>query len=231
MLLLPLSCQCVKNHFVIAKLLISNSTESRIREIQKVITDAKLTAMHPDLLYFSSDSKLGITEARKIKEHFSLKPYSGKGRAVVLEDASQLTDEAQNALLKTLEELPEYALFILGADSDSKLLPTIISRCQVERLQATGDSGQGENYKEDIENLLNSTVEQRFEYIEKLKDREEFLHSLLEYFHQTLILHPRGGNVNPDFLKELLQAEQWQNQNVNIRAILEYLMLSLPSKV
>lgn len=207
---------------MIARLLIG-SRENRIQKIMSFLEEAGLKNLHPDLLYFDSDSKLGIAEARKIKDHFSLKPYSAKGRAVALEDATALTPEAQNALLKILEELPEHGLFILGADSETKLLPTVISRCQVERVQGTGDREQKENYIEDIEKLLKASIEERFEYIEKLKDREEFFHFLIVYFHQKL-------PANFNFTKELLQAEEWQKQNVNIRAILEYLMLVMPQK-
>lgn len=209
---------------MIARLLIG-SREERIEKIKSFLERSGFKNPHPDLLYFDPDSKLGIAEARKIKEFFSLKPYSGKGRAVILEEASDLTTEAQNALLKTLEELPEHALFILGAVSDAKLLPTVLSRCQITRLQDTGYSEQ-KDYKEDIEKLLNFTTPERFEYIEKLKDREGFLKSLVQYFHKNARLHPWG--VNGSFLKELLQAEEWQKQNVAIRAILEYLMLVMP---
>ena len=159
-------------------------------------------------------------EARKVKEHFSLKPYSAKGRVVVLEDASKLTPDAQNALLKTLEELPEEGIIILGADSESKFLPTVLSRCQIEIL-TTNYEQRTTNFSEDIERLLTSSIGDRFEYIEKLKDRQEFLKALLNYFHQKL-------PVYNDFTKELLQAEEWAKSNVNIRGILEYLMLVMP---
>ncbi len=212
---------------MIARLLIG-PRENRIEKIKSFLEEAGLKNPHPDLLYFSSDSKLGIAEARKMKEHFSLKPYSGKGRAVILEDASRLTDEAQNALLKTLEELPETALFILGADSDSKLLPTVVSRCEITILPRWNHDSTPEVEVKEIEKLLESSIAERFEYIEKLKDREEFFHALIAYFHKNLASHLEGGNVN--FLKELLQAEDWQKQNVNIRAILEYLMLVMPQK-
>ncbi len=217
---------------MIAKLLISPSVEQRIEEIEKILIQVGLKNPHPDLLYFPSDSKLGIEQARKIKEHFSLKPYSAKGRGVVLEDASQLTPEAQNALLKTLEELPTSSLFILGANSDSKLLPTVISRCQIESLQEApeGKVDSKQNYLEDIEKLLVSDIKQRFEYVEELKDRQEFLQALVKYFHQDLSVHPGGGHSNLEFLEELLQAEEWAKQNVNIRGILEYLMLVMPQK-
>ena len=211
---------------MIARLLIGPK-ENMLEKIKGFLEEVGLKNPHPDLLYFDLDSKLGIAEARKIKEFFSLKPYSGKGRAVILEDATNLTPEAQNALLKTLEELPENALFILCANSDAHLLPTVLSRCQIINLSSNFQAPSSK-FSQDIEKLLTASIEERFEYIEKLKDREEFFHSLLNYFHQNLASHLEGGNVN--FVKELLQAEKWQKQNVNLRAILEYLMLVMPQK-
>lgn len=221
---------------MIAKLLISPSLEIRVGEIEKVLQGFNLFPNHPDLLYFSNESKIGIAEARKIKEHFSFKSFNGKVRGVVLENAVSLTDEAQNALLKTLEELPEDGLFILGADSDSKLLPTVVSRCEIVILnsfQNLTNEKMLNQVHHDIEELLESSIEKRFEYIAELKDRKEFLHALVWYFHQKLnepATHARSNLTNLN-LKELLRAEEWANQNVNTRAILEYLMLVIPSKM
>ncbi len=218
---------------MIARLLISPSPERIKEEIQKSLAShlrgVKLS--HPDLLYIKTGEKLGIAEARKIKDHFSLKPYSAKGRIVIIEDAGILTTEAQNALLKTLEELPQEAMLILGASSDANLLPTILSRCQIIHLKNptspinptlhVPQMGK-EVESNDIEKLLSATIEDRFGYIEKLKNKEEFLKAMLLYFHQDL---PN----NKEFLTKLLQTEEWAKQNVNIRAILEYLMLEMPS--
>ncbi len=198
---------------MIARLLIA-PLPSRITEINKIIDISK---NHPDLLYYPAHSKLGIQEARKIKEHFSLKPYSAKGRTVVLEDASCATIEAQTALLKTLEELPQDGLFILGADSESPFLPTVLSRCEIVRIK--NYELRIKSYDEDIEKLLQSTIAERFEYVEKLKYKEDFLKAMVNYFHQK---------QDMAYLKELLRSEEWAKQNVNIRAILEYLMLVMP---
>lgn len=216
---------------MIAKLLISPNLEDRKKEIANQLAShiGSGNTDHPDILYFPADSKLGIEQARKIKEHFSFKPYQAQGRAVVLEDASSLTIEAQNALLKTIEELPENSLLILSATSDAQLLPTIISRCEIIHPVNNKRSTSEVEQSDEIEKLLDSTIEERFEYIEKLKEKEEFLQALVKYFHHNLPSHISSGNVN--FLKELLQAEKWQKQNVNIRAILEYLMLVMPSKL
>lgn len=216
---------------MIARLLISASLDKRVEEIKKILSENNLPPNHLDLLYFPNDSKLGIVEAKKIKDHFSLKPYSAKGRGVVLEDGSSLTIEAQNALLKTIEELPKDSLFIMGADSESKLLPTILSRCQIINLGSEKYNSYKyyNSYTKDLEYLLKATTEQRFEYIERLKEKEEFLHSLVKYFHQNLRSHLTSGNT--EFLKELLRSEQWTKHNVNVRAILEYLMLVMPNKL
>ncbi len=214
---------------MIARLLISSTHQNLLDEINKILNQAGLSNPHPDLLTFTFESKLGMPEARKIKEHFSLKPYSAKGRAVILEDATNLTPDAQNALLKTLEELPEEGIIILGASSDAKFLPTILSRCEIVILNSFQDLKEmPEQVRHDIEELLKSDIETRFEYIEKLKDRGEFLKFMVHYFHQQLPSHLTNNNTN--FLKELLQAEQWAEANVNIRGILEYLMLVMPGK-
>lgn len=220
---------------MIARLLISASSEARVEETNKILSRANLKKTHPDVLYLEQSEKLGIAEARLIKQHFALKPYSAKGRVVVLEDASNLTIEAQNALLKTLEEPPKEAMLILGAPSDANLLPTIISRCEVVILTLNLIQGfqdpveMPKQVRHDIEKLINSNMEDRFEYVANLKEKEQFLRALTYFFRDKLLHKPNKETAQ--FLKELLQAEKWAKQNVNIRAILEYLMLSIPSKL
>lgn len=219
---------------MIARLLISSSIQSRIGKIDKLLSEADLKKNHPDVLYFKETDKLGIEQAREIKQHFSLKPYSALGRAVIIENAAVLTIEAQNALLKTLEEPPAEAILILGASSDANLLPTILSRLEIIHLDTTNIDtlAYNSNYAEDLNKLLSSSIEERFKYVEKLKERQEFLHAMIYFFRQKMIeptTPQRPGLAKlKDFLRELLQTEQWAKQNVNIRAILEYLMLKMP---
>ncbi len=186
--------------------------------------EAGVSNPHPDLLYLDSTQKLGIEQARKIKESLSLKPYSLKGKVIILEDASSLTDQAQNSLLKTLEELPKNALFIMGAASDANFLPTILSRCRIVKI----DSG-ATSYKPniDIENLTEADTAGRFEYIEKLKDRPKFLSDLVIFFREKMVNNPKNSQTTK-FIKQLVSAQEWAAANVNTRAILEYLMLVMP---
>ncbi len=78
---------------------------------------------------------LGIDSVRAWQGDITLKPYEAHRRVFILDDAERLTDAAANAMLKTLEEPPPYAVIILIAHTDGDLLPTIASRCRVLRLR------------------------------------------------------------------------------------------------
>ncbi|MCL4366062.1 ATP-binding protein, partial [Patescibacteria group bacterium] len=220
---------------MIARLLICPDVKKIQEDIQKTLRLhlEGVNVNHPDVLYFKTGNKLGITEARAIKEYFSLKPYSIKGRVVILEDVSQITIESQNALLKTIEELPSEAILILGTSSDANLLPTILSRCETKYLDsANNKTTYPAKYTEDLEKLLSCNITGRFEYVEKLKEKEEFLF-FLTYTFREMLYNPKPDVAKLEvtkFLNELLQAEKWAKQNVNIRAILEYLMLVIPGR-
>lgn len=214
---------------MVAKILIASDLAVRQKEINQFLNLHLKGAgvNHPDLIYFPADAKLGISEAKKIKEHFAFKPIRAGGKVAVLEDASTLTTVAQNTLLKTLEELPENGLVILGADSDSYFLPTILSRCQIIRIPEVSSYSTPEvDLKKEIIKLLGSSLEERFKYIEKLEERGEFLDGLIIFFRDQLITNPKPSVTQ--FLNTLIEAKKWLKQNVNQRAILEYLMLKLP---
>ncbi|MDO8495497.1 MAG: hypothetical protein Q7S32_03175 [bacterium] len=82
----------------------------------------------PDLLMMNSESGLGIEEVRKVKNFLSLRPYAGRFRVVLIDEAERLGVEAGNALLKVLEEPPVSALILLVTSSARAVLATIFSR-------------------------------------------------------------------------------------------------------
>ena len=73
--------------------------------------------------------ELGIGEIRSVTNQSHLKPYEGASRVFIFEDAETMSEEAANALLKTLEEPPPQTLLILLTSQEDRLLPTIKSRC------------------------------------------------------------------------------------------------------
>lgn len=196
---------------MVAKILISQDAKIKQQAVDELLNGLKVKKGHPDLLYFEPEEKLGIAQARNIKDFLSIKPFQSESKVVVLEDASRMTVEAQNALLKTLEELPKKTTFILASSTDANFLPTVLSRCEVRYL-----SNQLPDVNLDIEKLINSSLEDRFALIEKCKDRDKLFKNLVAYSAS----HPEDVN-----LKAVLEAEKWAAANGNIRAILEYLML------
>ena len=83
-----------------------------------------------DLIEIDAASNRGIDEIRELRERVRFTPSRGKYKVFVIDEAHQLTKEAFNALLKTLEEPPAHAIFILATTEPYKMLPTILSRVQ-----------------------------------------------------------------------------------------------------
>lgn len=84
---------------------------------------------HIDVIEIDGASNRGIDEVRSLKERVNLAPTFGRYRVFIIDEAHMLTQEAFNALLKTLEEPPERTVFILATTDPQKLPLTIISRC------------------------------------------------------------------------------------------------------
>ncbi len=91
-------------------------------------------AQFPDLHIVElqpGESQITIDQVRELQRGLSLAPYEGRWRVAVLLDLHAANDEAQNALLKTLEEPPPRVVLVVTARSAEALLPTIVSRCEV----------------------------------------------------------------------------------------------------
>lgn len=83
-----------------------------------------------DLVEIDAASNRGIDEIKNLRENVRFGPTTGKYKVYLIDEAHMLTKEACNAFLKTLEEPPPYAIFILATTEPHRLLPTIISRTQ-----------------------------------------------------------------------------------------------------
>lgn len=83
-----------------------------------------------DVIEIDGASNRGIDNIRQIKDTVAYMPMSGKYKIYIIDEVHMLTNEASNALLKTLEEPPEHVIFILATTEPHKVLPTIKSRCQ-----------------------------------------------------------------------------------------------------
>ncbi len=78
---------------------------------------------------------LKVEQIRTVRQSLTLKPYQGKYRVALFLRFQEANANAQNALLKTLEEAPKHVILILTADTAEQLLPTIVSRCEILHLR------------------------------------------------------------------------------------------------
>ncbi|HEY4387588.1 MAG TPA: DNA polymerase III subunit gamma/tau [Ktedonobacteraceae bacterium] len=83
-----------------------------------------------NVIEIDAASNRGIDSIRELRDKVMMPPATGKYKVYILDEAHMLTTEAFNALLKTLEEPPPHAIFVLATTDVHKLLPTVISRCQ-----------------------------------------------------------------------------------------------------
>ncbi|PPE04793.1 DNA polymerase III subunits gamma and tau [Entomoplasma ellychniae] len=86
---------------------------------------------NPDIIEMDAASNNGVDEIRDIKNNVSTLPLIGKYKVYIIDEVHMLTKAAFNALLKTLEEPPKHAIFILATTEYSRIPATIISRCQI----------------------------------------------------------------------------------------------------
>ena len=102
-----------------------------------------LTDNHPDVIYVTHEKpgSIGVDDIREqINDTIMIRPYSGNYKIYIVDEAEKMTVQAQNALLKTIEEPPSYAVLILITANPDAFLPTILSRCVQLKLKPLRDS-------------------------------------------------------------------------------------------
>lgn len=85
---------------------------------------------HPDIIELDAASNNKVEDIREILEQVPYAPIIGKYKIYIIDEVHMLTDQAFNALLKTLEEPPAHVIFILATTDPQKIIPTVLSRCQ-----------------------------------------------------------------------------------------------------
>jgi DNA polymerase-3 subunit delta' len=219
-----------------ANLVCGSSVKKRREKIEDLLRDLDpnlLKEDHPDLLQIEKKrgkSGISIRRSREVIKFLATKPYNSPYKAVVIRSADSLTSQAQNALLKTLEEPPEYAVIILSVKKEQSLLPTVISRCKIFKV-AEDDLFLDLTGKTPLKEIISSDVGQKLRIAQEIgeRDREEVVdlleHWIREERHEMLENenYLKAGNIEKlsSFLKDI------EETNVNARLALETLFLKL----
>ncbi len=141
---------------------------------------------HPDITAVAAlDGKkfLSVDQIRELRADAFVKAHSASHRVFIIEDAERMNEQAQNALLKVLEEPPQNVIFILLTPSKTVLLDTIISRCVLLSITTAGvDSAHCDRANKFIDLLLSGSEYDMLKLLTPLeksrRDTEEFFSTL-----------------------------------------------------
>lgn len=157
---------------------------------------------HSDYFEINKDSteSIKIDEIRNMQEKIIERPITSSKKVYVINNAENMTVEAQNCLLKTLEEPPEFITIILVANNENTILPTIKSRC-------TKVAFTEENTKE-----LSEEDKQRYETLEKIFGNIEKYKSI-DLLNKIDVLYKDKDNIfeNLDFINIILIKKAKEN--------------------
>ena len=143
---------------------------------------------HPDLVWVRSEGAfIKLDQIRNLKQRLAFRPFEGKWRIVIIEEAQNLREEAGNSLLKLLEEPPKQNLFLLTTLEPQMLLPTIVSRCCHVRLQPLDDIWI-ERYLIDVHGIPSSQAQRIAALAEGSMDRAKWLAEPDRILHMNEVL-------------------------------------------
>lgn len=101
-----------------------------VRIVQGLHADVRVVAVGRNDADTSTRTLVGIDDVKEVMRQVNLKPFEGACTVIIFETADSMSEEAANALLKTLEEPPPQVLILLLTASEEAILPTLRSRCQ-----------------------------------------------------------------------------------------------------
>lgn len=211
--------------FVIA----GGSPEERQTEIHKKLEEWSVSTFDGVILT-TEEPSIGISEIRAFQQRLQLSPGHSPYTAGIIQNAQLLTIEAQNALLKTLEEPPPHARLILETSLPQSLLATILSRCQILHL---GETKGGSDEKTDT---VFSDI-QRLQKTEKIGERVKIIDGLVQtreeakvWIEQALmvsrvLLLTSPNQETAQLTRRLLFAQKQLAANVTPKLVLDAVFL------
>jgi len=202
--------------------LISSKNKDKGREeALKFIKNLKIDKFDSTILEY--EKAVGIADVREIQQKIYLSPIRSDFKAVLIDATVGITTEAQNALLKTLEEPPESTYIIVQVTNAEEILPTILSRCKVYEVSSEKDHVDTSRVLK-ILNSKNGAGEKLKLAQDLSKDKNEALD-----FIENLILTARKNIVENYEKIKILQKFHTiiKTTNINLRLALENLFLNL----
>lgn len=194
---------------------------------------------NPDFFRIQSDGKvIKIEQIRQMQEKIIEKPINSGKKVYIINDADLMTKEAQNCLLKTLEEPPEYIVIILVVSNENRIITTVKSRC-IKIIFEKIDNNQIKQFLKDNYNIRNITESMltlydgsigkaiRFkDVLEKFESIEEIFRTIeeknkLEFLKSAEIFKKNKDEINSilDYINVVLYHLALSNSSKNVNYI------------
>ncbi|MEK7143011.1 MAG: hypothetical protein AAB785_02255 [Patescibacteria group bacterium] len=176
-------------------------------------------------LFLIDQSPIKIGFVRQLSSWIILTPHSSKYKLAIILNAENLTLEASNALLKVLEEPPKNSIIVLQAKKKMRILPTIISRCQIIKnfnfQEITSSSPCG---YVTYEKIARENLKSRFELAGRLAIADS-LPQILDLWEQELRVKLLKGDNNLAILESIRKARSLLSTNISVKLLLENLLI------
>ena len=208
----------------------------------RVCRDCKkvFRGVHPDVLFTdptgsAKTAAIRVDQVREIIATAHLVPSEGKSKVYVLRGAEKMNPQAQNALIKLLEEPPSSACFILAGENAAALLPTVRSRCELLQLNAASDPVPEEALalaRAYLRALADGKRSVLIRWsVEREKDDYDAVRALFAALRRLTAASLAGEDLLPErtalaLLERLDQCERFLGANVGLKHI--FGLLSLP---
>ena len=220
-----------------AFLIIGGAKEERIKKLTSLMTEAHITTFDTRPLTLTEEiSSIGITLVRNWQKQLLLMPTSSPYAAGVIESAELLTTEAQNALLKTLEEPPIHTRIYMEAQYENSFLPTILSRCHIIKVsdEKTKLTKKEETLVETMSQLFQknmskgSTLTTIDTLVKNKNDAGQWIDQAIQAIHKTKSSWPITTYVSMQ--KQLARAKKQLASNVQYKLVLDDIFLSFTTR-
>ncbi|MDO8430636.1 MAG: hypothetical protein Q7S72_01430 [Candidatus Taylorbacteria bacterium] len=185
---------------------------------------------NPDFFYEKFET-LGIDDSRRIKEIHLSKSFTPEGKRIFIIEASNITHEAQNSLLKIFEEPNEDSHFFLIMPSPHTLLPTLRSRLSIPRLG--NEAEQGTEIISKAEQFLKLSKKDKVAFMDEIakdiSDEKINKSNAVEFLAALeVVLYKNNGVKKPEGLKAILKAREYMNdRSPSTKQLLEFVALSV----
>jgi hypothetical protein len=215
------------------------SAEIRNQKTAELLSVWKISP-YDTIVLENTEKSIGIAEIRKTIPAVNRTPQYSPFTVVVIRNAETLTIEAQNALLKTLEEPPVHTRIIIEVSNPDKLLPTILSRCQTDARPNTDSTEINPEILDLFKSFSGKSVGDKMLTLDKgakiISDPTLYIYELFRIFHRVLLekaevipASTADTQISPDLkttagrINHLIGVSRFLSANINPKIAFDYL--------